>query len=77
MRHAIKFWTGPTAVKEITQAFRDVNVRFPDTYEDIVEGTEHVYVKASGSDFDAACWNALADLYRVHGKDYGLRGKRP
>ncbi len=63
----LRIWTGPSLVSELAGKLRDAGVTVT------VEGTEHVYVEAEGSDDSAASWNILVALFNTHGRDYGLR----
>jgi hypothetical protein len=65
----LRVWTGPCLVRQLADKARDAGVTVT------CEGTEHVYVRADGSDGDAAAWNVLVDLVRKHGTDFGLRPK--
>ena len=66
----VRAWTGPCSVREIAGACREAGLG------EVVEGTEHVIVtKVEAQDGAGACWNALASLFRTHGKDYGLKFK--
>lgn len=68
--YKVKFWTGPTLVKDIADAMRKAGIQVD------LEGTEYVYVTSEGDSFDGAAWNVLADLKREHGYDFGLSGRR-
>lgn len=65
----LRAWTGPCLVGQIAEKARDAGLAVT------CEGTEHVYVRADGSDEGAAAWNVLVDLVRKHGTDFGLRPK--
>lgn len=66
-KYLFKIWTGPVAVKEMAQKFREVGLEVKE------EGTEHIYVVSSGSDSHAASWNIMADLMKKYKKDFGVR----
>lgn len=66
-KYLFKIWTGPVAVKEMAQKFRDAGIEVK------TEGTEHIYVVSSGSDSHAASWKILSDLNKKYNKDFGVR----
>lgn len=67
MTTRLKFWTGPAAVKELAEKFRQAK------FTVVIEGTEHVYIDAPGSTPEGARWDTLVDLERTHGTDFGLK----
>lgn len=67
----LRAWTGPGITGQIAELLREAG------FDDVGEGTEHVYVTATGSAADAAAWNVMAALRSRHGKDFGLRWTEP
>lgn len=65
-RFLLRAWTGPSFVGQIAEKIREAG------FQGVVEGTEHVMFEGEGTTGDAASWDALVDIRRKHGVDFGL-----
>ena len=63
----VRWFTGPTMVTEIAAKMRAAGL------EVTCEGTEHVFTACPGWSRESAAWDALVDVQRKHGTDFGLR----
>ncbi len=61
-RYRLRLWTGPSMVTWIAKRLAVIEGT------DVVEGTEHVYVTAEGSDPSAALHNLFTDWLRTYGQ---------
>lgn len=57
--YRVGFWTGPTITAAIADKLR------ANGFVGVDAGTERVYFNSSGSDPNAAAWNAQVDLDRI------------
>jgi hypothetical protein len=53
--YTVKSWTGPAAVKETAEKLRAAG------FQEVTEGTEHIYCKSEGQSPAGAAWNAQVD----------------
>jgi hypothetical protein len=67
-KYMLRFFAGPTAVKQVADAVRAVDRR-------VVEGTEHIWIEWEGEDALAASENFRARLREQAGTDFGIELK--
>lgn len=66
---ALRVFAGPCGVKDVAETLRQAGLDVS------CEGTEHVFLNAEGSTPEGAAWNASVDVFRFHGRDFGLHFK--